>query len=275
MGRFILIDFKKKEEQNKLRQLAGEYGRTFDDWVAKFHDDGTPPNQEQCATLEAEKITSLLQDFDNQAKQLKRVQDEVPQRKHVLQANLDRRKGRLFTRFSKTVLALQEQAASTMQFCLDGLNEYKTSLVEMLPTSGAAIANEFKKLMADCEQYIEASFPEGVSGLDSYDNGLPDGMPSYSKFKELVQQTETELKTKNADMIPKEIETLKKTSAKRFQAQINEAITNAMIEIEQDLSDDVTLPFLDHAAMERFRKELMASAKEYGTSRLDTSTNGK
>jgi hypothetical protein len=269
MGRFILIDFKKKEEQSQLRSLAGEYGRQFDDWVARFHDDGTPPNQEQCAQLEADKIASLLEDFDTQAGKLKRVQDEVLQRKSVLVTNLDRRQGRLFTRFSFTVQALQEQAAATMQFCVDALKEYESSLVEMLPTTGAAIANEMKKCMADCEQFIEASFPEGVAGLDSYDEALPDGVPSYSKFKELVQLKETELKEKNAKAIPAELEKIKATAAKRFQAQINEAITKAMAEIEQDLSDD-TLPFLDHAAMVSLRTELMASAKEYGTSRLDT-----
>jgi hypothetical protein len=268
MGRFILIDFKKKAEQKELRQLAGEYGRTFDDWVARFANDGTPPNEEQCATLEADKITSLLQDFDQQAAALKRVQDEVPNRKNVLVSNLDRRKGRLYTRFCFHVQALQEQAASTMQFCLDALKEYETSLVEMLPTTDAAISNEIKKLMADCEQYIEVSFPDGVAGLDSYDNVLPQGIPSYSKFKEMVQVKETELKTKNAIEIPLELEKIKAISVKRFQEQINEAIIKAMAEIELDLSDD-TLPFLDHDAMESLRKELMASAKEYGTSRLD------
>lgn len=268
MGRFILIDFKKKEEQSKLRNLPGEYGRQFDDWVACFANDGTPPNQEECATLEAEKMADLMKDFDTAAGKLGRIQDEVPARKKVLESNLDRRRGRLYTRFSFHVQALQEQAAVTMQFCVDALKEYDSSLVEMLPTTGAAIANEIKKCMADCEQFIEASFPEGVAGLDSYDNVLPDGVPSYSKFKELVQLKETELKAKNAAAIPAEIEKIKATAAKRFQDQINEAILKAMAEIEQDLSDD-TLPFLDQAAMVSLRSELMASAKEYGTSRLD------
>jgi hypothetical protein len=265
---FILIDFKKKEEQSSLKHLVGEYGRQFDDWVARFANDGTPPNEEECATLEAEKIASLLEDFDAKAAELRRVKDEVPKRKTVLSSNLSRRQGRLFSRFCFTVQALQEQAAVTMKFCTDALNEYELSITDMLPTTGAAIANEIKNLMADCEQFIEASFPEGVSGLDSYDNVLPEGVPAYSEFKEMVQLKETELKKRNADAIPAEIEKIKATSAKRFQEQINQAITQAMVDIEQDLSDD-TLPFLDQAAMSSLRQDLIASAKEYGTSRLD------
>jgi hypothetical protein len=265
---FILIDFRKKEEQRQLKEFVGEYGRQFDDWVASFPNDGTPPNEEQCAIFEAEKIATLLEEFDTEAGKLSRVKDEVSKRKSVLVRNLARRNGRLFTRFSSTVQALQEQAAATMEYCMDALDEYEYGIKEMLPTTEAAIANEIKKLMANCEQFIEASFPEGVSGLDSYDDVLPDGMPSYSKFKEMVQKKETEINAKNAVAIPAEVEKIKANSVKRFQAQINEAITKAMVDIEEDLSDD-TLPFLDQTAMAGLREELIASAKEYATSRLD------
>jgi hypothetical protein len=61
---------------------------------------------------------------------------------------------------------------------------------------------------------------------------------------------------------------VKENSKEMVKNKINEAIREAVNAIEIDLSDDV-LPYLDESAMTALRVELIASAQEYGNSRLD------
>mmetsp|Transcript_1980 Transcript_1980/g.4887 ORF Transcript_1980/g.4887 Transcript_1980/m.4887 type:complete len:269 (-) Transcript_1980:344-1150(-) len=265
---FILIDMKKREERRKLRALVPTYVKEFDHWINTYPNDGTPPTVTECSDLEETKVNEILEKFDAEAGNLKRVADEVSDRRHLLEHNLKSRKGYLFYKFSDTVDALQDQAARTMKQCLEQLNQSVKELNSILPVQESVISKEFDDLIKGCEEYITATYPEGVSGIDSYDDVLPDGIPSYADFLKLVKEKEEAFKKANKDAVEPEIEKVKASSKEMFKTVINKAVANAMAEIEADLSDDV-LPFLTESQMMVLRADLIAASKEYGESRMD------
>mmetsp|Transcript_1976 Transcript_1976/g.5457 ORF Transcript_1976/g.5457 Transcript_1976/m.5457 type:complete len:271 (-) Transcript_1976:1614-2426(-) len=265
---FILIDFKKRKEHDELRTMVPTLVKKLDNWINVYPNDGTPPTEPECSDLEDEKINELLAEFDEKAGSLGRVKDEVPDRRHLLAHNLNSRKGYLFYKFSDTVDALQDQAAKTMTVCLETLNQSVKELNSIIPTKDDAITWEFEQVVKRCEEYVTATYPEGVTGLDAYDDVLPEGIPSYADFLTLVKEKEESFLQANKDSVQPAIDDVKAKSKATFRGIINKAIENATAEMVADLSDD-TLPYLGEAEMEELRAELIAGAKEYAESRLD------
>ena len=112
-------------------------------------------------------------------------------------------------------------------------------------------------------------FPEGVSGLDAFDDALPNGTPSYTEFQRSVMASEHKLKVANKEAIPGELAKVKESSKDGFKLAVNEGIQKAIAEIVLDLQQEETLPYLEEDEMEAFRKELIKSAEEYGASRME------
>ena len=137
-----------------------------------------------------------------------------------------------------------------------------------LPTSTDLINMMFNNTLSQCQSYISTTFPEGITGMDSYDDVLPENIPTYPVFKQMLNDKKNEYITKNNEMIPKAIEKVKQDAKLMIKTKINEAIETAIKEIEDDISDD-QLPYLEYQQMEELRNELLKTAKEYGTSRLD------
>jgi hypothetical protein len=269
MGKFIFIDFRKREEAAALQKMVPELCLKMDKWIQNYtNEDGTPPNEDEAGMLEMEEICKILEEFDQGALKCKRVQDMWPERRSLLEKNLSRRKGKLFAKFSDQVEALQEQAATTMMYCMETFADFEQGLENLLPTRESDIDIVFGNMMDNCKGYIEASFPEGISGMDAYDDGFPDGTPSFAQFQEMVSTKQAEYKQKNKDAVGPAIKKVKEHSLASFKFKLNGAIEAAVKEIEEDLSDD-SLPYLDEATMIILRKELVASAKEYAKSRLD------
>ena len=268
---FVLIDFKKKEERAQLQKLGPDLVKKFDSWINDHkNDDATPPNEEEAKALEDAKVKELMVEFDTEAEKLWRVKEEHSKKRDQLMFVLDNRKGRLFRKYADTVGALKNQATDTMNYCVETFKDFEESMLEdVIPTTNENIDAKFDEFLDRTTQYVEETFPGGVTGLDSYDDGLPDGVPSYEKFKEQVASKRDEMKNvKNAEAVPRAIEKVKTNSQAMYKELINKAIEKAIEEIVVDLSND-TLPYLDEEAMQTLRDELIANAKEYGASRMD------
>mmetsp|Transcript_17587 Transcript_17587/g.26066 ORF Transcript_17587/g.26066 Transcript_17587/m.26066 type:complete len:272 (-) Transcript_17587:65-880(-) len=270
MGRFVLIDFKKRAEQKRLRLLVSDTEKKLDMFIKAYPNDGTPPTEDECTKLTDDQVTTLLEAFDTEAgkSKLPRIQDEVPKKRATLVKRLSYRKGKLYSRFSKAVEALTDQAASIMNYCVSAMKENDDELEGLIPVAEKRIEEEFAELLTDVTAHINDNYPEGVTGLDSYDEGLPEGIPTFAEYKEMLKTKEEEWKAKNKEAIPAGIDRLKVNYQAMVKKTLNAAIEEAMVEIEKDLSDD-TVPYLEEGAMVQLRAELIASAKEYCTSRLD------
>ena len=160
-----------------------------------------------------------------------------------------------------------------MQFCVDSLQALEQQLRGQIPIRDSQMEQDFADWNKQIQEYIETTFPEGVVGIDSYDDILPDGLPSYKEFQQQCTTKMEELRKLNQSAIPEALEKVKTSSRYMFQNRINQAIQAAVQEIESDLSNDTTLAFLDDTAMAELKQELIVLAKEYAHSRLDHSSS--
>jgi len=263
---FILIDFKKRDEHSRLKKLGPSLLKKMDVWIANYHD-GTP-TAEECTTMEEAKIVELTTEYDTVSQQLLRVKEEIPNEREQFVKYLGWKRGKLFLKFGATIEALKEQAVETLQRCDEMWKTFEQELVESFPVAEDTIGAELAEFLANTTQYIEDTFPEGVKGLDAFDDALPNGVPSYTEFQRSVMASENKLKVANKDAIPGELKKIKETSKEAFKLAVNKAIQKAVADIVVDLSDD-TLPYLDEAEMEDLRKGLIESAEDYGASRMD------
>lgn len=270
---FVLIDFKKIAERKELKQLVPTIDDVMDDWIAAYGEgDETPPTEDECAALEDEQINERLAQFDEEAEKLWRVADEVPERRELLVANLELKRGKLFRKFSGVVASLMEQAEVTMKRCMQELDSSEDEVKKEIPTTEETIESEFELIKERCTKYVEKTYPDGVAGLDSYDEGLPEGIPTFAEFMEMVDTKKEEYKQMNAEAIPASIERVKENSRVMFSGKVNDAIKAAMAAIETEIDSDVTaesLPFLSEDDVEALRATLLEASKEYCTSRLD------
>ena len=293
MGKFILIDFKKRGEHSDLKKLGPDLLKKMDVWIANYRE-GTPTEVE-CATMEQVTIVELIQEYDTAAEKLKRVKDEVPEARAHFVKHLGWRRGLLYLNFGATVEVFKEMAVATLQRCGEMWKTYEHDLIASFPVGDSAIKRELAEFLSQTSQYIEdtfperkgdsaelleflsrtskyiedtSTFPECVVGLDAFDDELPDGTPSYTAFQQQVMASEDKLKVASAEAIPGELEKIKDSSMSGFKLAVNQAIEKAVAGIIVDLQN-YTLPHLDEAEMESLRKELIKSAEEYGESRMD------
>ena len=216
-------------ELSDLDRIVAHLMRELDDEINWYENDGTPPTAEQAKEWEDERFAAYQQQYDGKAKDKcgrdpANDQDNISVRKRMLGRQQESRRGKLFARFSDDVAGLVVKASMTLQNCVESLAELQSNLTDNLPLKASIIASEFTALNVRLEDSINASFPDGVAGLDNYDDELPEGIPSYENFKTSVMAAQEEVMNANV-----------------------EAVDNAIIElkagvaaaIEEDLSDDV------------------------------------
>mmetsp|Transcript_3405 Transcript_3405/g.4968 ORF Transcript_3405/g.4968 Transcript_3405/m.4968 type:complete len:275 (+) Transcript_3405:69-893(+) len=273
MGKFILIDLKKRDEKKKLRELCHEIVKDFSEWVRNYEvDDNTPPNEEECAALEEAKFEELKAAFQEQAQHLRRITTLVEMKTLDTYAALDMRRGYLYRRFADDVEELEEQAGRMLTHCVKTLETKVSEVSDMLPMTEAQIGEEMEQMKNVLTGWIETNFPDGVGGLDSYDDELPDGTPSYSEFLESVGAAEADLMEKNAAAIEAEVAEAKEEYSTMLKVKVNEAINKAVEEIIQDINEDAKeeeFDYLDEDARAELLETLAQEVKDYGASRLD------
>ena len=112
MGKFILIDLKKRGEHAELKKLGPNLLSSMDVWIANYQD-GTP-TAEECTTMEEAKIVELTEEYDTKAEKLWRVKEEVPEARAQFVKYLGWKRGKLFLKFGATIELLKDQAVETL-----------------------------------------------------------------------------------------------------------------------------------------------------------------
>lgn len=203
--------------------------RELDDEINWYENDGTPPTAEQAKEWEDERFAAYQQQYDGKAKDKcgrdpANDQDNISVRKRILGRQQESRRGKLFARFSDDVAGLVVKAAMTLKNCVTELSELQVSLIDNLPLKASVISSEFTALNVRLEDMVNASFPDGVVGLDNYDDELPEGIPSYTDFKTSLMAAQEEILNANVEAVDDAIIELK---------------VGVAAAIEEDLSDDV------------------------------------
>jgi hypothetical protein len=263
---------KTRFERDTINKVVRVLAKSMEMWVSLYRDFGAPPSAEECAALEDVRIRELLAEYRPKvAKGLGReilTPDElVDNREAELEIELMGKRGLLFQKYSGAIKKLEEQAAEHLGKAISGLAAKVDEVRGTMPTKLAAIEEEFQELMDELTQDIEARYPEGVSGLDKFDDTLPAGIPSWEMFLVQVEEKKTELAAENTVAVAKQIDTMKESAEAIIKEKINAAIRATIDEIKLDLSDD-PITFLDEADSEKLRRELMDSTEAYGASHL-------
>lgn len=266
---FILIDFKRMDEDRRLKQYVADTIKKMDQWIRDYENDGTPPNEEEAAALEEEKINELLSEYDDYVPlHYYRVNDKFAHRREKMERKLHQRQGRLFAKFRDDVWALEDKAIAMMTFCKEELEELEEVLTENMPMDLNTIVEDFDSFLACCREYIDMTYPDGVEGMDAYDDDLPEGLMPFTQFVEMVEAKKLEYMTQNEESKAPAIEKVKGDAKEMCRSKINEAVKQALADIQTDLADD-KLAYLDDEDMEELRSELIAYAEDYAKTRMD------
>lgn len=250
-----------------MKKLSKELLSQMDVWIANYQDE--TPTAEECTVVEEAKIVELTTEYDTVAGTLWRVKEEVPKEREQFVKYLGWKRGKLFLKFGATIQALKDQAIETLTHCDEMWKTFEAELIESFPVPEPTIGQELQEFLTGTTNYVNDTFPEGVEGLDAFDDALPDGVPSYTEFQRTVLASENKLKTVNKEAIPGEIAKIKETGKVGLKLAVNEAIQKAVADFIMDFSDE-SLPYLNEEENAALRKELAAAVKDYGASRMDT-----
>ena len=235
----------------------------YDRWVEAFENDGTPPTAEQAADLETEQMGEREAAYLAEAEQeLKRGPkgdgDEMVQRKNTLRQQMEARRGRIFSKFSGEVAGLTDSAARILGLCVESLESTKAALTAKLPVSSEYLAGEFAAMRANLEELVGSGFPEGAAGLDNYDDGLPDGIPSYDDFKAAVDEAEGTLSAANEEATAAKLEEYKAGLAAGTMYNLKMAMKKVVEQTKAEIEGGGGLEFLGDDALAAFKAELGA-----------------
>ena len=213
-------------ELRDLDKIVNDLVTTMDVLILQFENDGTPPNEEQATAWEDEKFGELNSTYDERAKEStgrdpKDDKDSMSVRKRQLNRALQARRGKLFGRFSEAVGNLKAQAEAAIKSAEEDLAELDGEIEENLPMKPSEITSQYDALVTRVEENINSSFPDGVEGLDNYDDGLD--CQSYADYK-------TSVTAAQEAMLEKAVEATAQATA-----DYKQGILDA---IEADLADD-------------------------------------
>lgn len=263
---------KARFERATINKVVRVLGKSMDMWISLHKDFGVPPSAEECTTLEDVRIQELMDEYrrkvsDALGREILSPDELVDNREALLETELKAKKGLLFQKYSGVVKKLEEQAAEHLGKALSGLADKVDEVRGMMPVQLATMEEEFQELMEELTEDIESRYPEGVSGLDKFDDALPTGIPSWEMFLVQVEEQKTKLAAENAIAVAKQIDAMKKSAEAIIKEKINAAIRATIDEIKLDLSDDV-ITFIDDADSEKLVRDLMDITEAYGASRL-------
>lgn len=175
------------KELEHLDDIVEDELKKFDNFLKELTNDGTPLNEEQSAKLEKQKFEEAEDNYEKRAhkstgRKAEDKDDNISVRLRQLQRGLKARKGKIFAKFSGAVGDLKAQAAETLSNCVESLQSFEEDTRAKLPLLSSAIEAEYKNLRRGLDDQINTSFPDGINGLDNYDDDLPEGTPSYKEF---------------------------------------------------------------------------------------------
>jgi hypothetical protein len=183
------------------------------------------------------------------------------EREGALRRSLDARRGQLFSKFSGEVAGLQGAAARILTLCVETLAAKEASLTSRLPLSAAYTDLEFDNLRAELADNVEAGFPGGAAKLDAYDDGLPDGVPSYDEFKASVDAAEARVVAANDEARVAKQTQITEGIAAMMQCNIKLAMKRCMEATKAEIGA-ADLSFLPADGLDAFKAELEALADE-------------
>lgn len=220
-------------ELRNLDEIVKDLVTTMDVLILQFENDGTPPNEEQAKDWETEKFKELKANYNERAKEAtgrdpKDDKDSMSVRKRQLNRKLQSRRGKLFARFSDAVGDLKGQAENAIKSAEEELAEMEADIEEALPIKPSEITSQYDELMARVEENINASFPDGVEGLDNYDDGLD--CQSYADFKTSVAAAQEAMQAKAVEASV--------AATNEYKEGIVEAIASDLADDEIDYAED-------------------------------------
>merc|ERR1712228_295434 len=82
--------------------------------------------------------------------------------------------------------------------------------------------------------FIDMNYPEGVKGIDAYDDDLP---MTWEDFEKLQQEKRVEAQAKNEELRNTAKEEARKGIVTDFRSKVNGAIKSIMEEMESELTE--------------------------------------
>lgn len=254
-------------ELKDLDALVDRLTKDYDQWIAHYPNDGTPPTKDQCKAEEDAKSAKLNDEYDGKASDLcdrkpKDKDDNISVRKRQLNRNLSARDGKLFGRFSGEVSGLQDLAAKTLATALAATDDFDDTVRVQMPMSAELLIAEFEKMKVDIESQIDNSFPGASEGLDNYDDALPNGIPSYKALKARWPGILDSVMAENAAAIDAAVEAIRAQSADTLRAAVK-----AACESERERYAALELAWLPADRLAELKAQLEETTYGYGISR--------
>lgn len=116
-------------------------------------------------------------------------------------------------------------------------------------------------------EHVASSFPDGIEGLDNYDDGLPDGVPSWQEFLASVEVAKASLLTESLESIAVGKLEIADVLAADMKQQVDDAVRETMNNFRARLKS-TSVAFLNEEQNAEFVESLMASVNDYEGSRL-------
>jgi len=190
------------KELEHLDNIVESELKNFDEFLKDLKNDGTPLNEDQAAELEQKKFNEAEENYERRAekscdRKAEDKDDNISVRLRQLQRGLKARKGKIFAKFSGAVGNLKDQAAETLSNCVESLSSFEEDTRSKLPLLSSTIESEYATLRRNLDDQINTSFPDGIAGLDNYDDDLPEGIPNYRHFVRKLDNSKEEMMTAN------------------------------------------------------------------------------
>ncbi len=190
------------KELEELDDLVEDELKKFDKFLKELTNDGTPLNEDQAAKLEKEKFDEAEDNYEKRAhkktgRKAEDKDDNISVRLRQLQRGLKARKGKIYAKFSGAVADLKSQAAETLSNCVETLQSFEEDTRAKLPLLASSIEAEYSSLRKNLDDQINSSFPDGIPGLDNYDDDLPEGTPNYKQFIHKLKESREEILAAN------------------------------------------------------------------------------
>lgn len=267
---FLFIDFGKIEDERGHKRLVFNLIQRMDTWIRNFENDGTPPNEEEAAVLESDKITEIMQAYEEESQKFPKAAHKFDSRREKMSVKLDARRGKLYRKFSDDVEELKDLAEQVVKDALEEFEEFCSDLEDLdRPLSAKNVDERFDEFDETMRAFVDMNYPEGVTGIDSYDDELP---MTWEDFGKLQQEKRAETQAKNEERRKTAKDEARKGIVTDFRSKVNGAIKSIMDEMESELTELTTekLPYLNDSELSEFRDELIAQANDYKNSRLES-----
>ena len=187
--------------------------------------------------------------------------DDINEKREWVKERLEKRKNKLWDRFSEDAKDMFKKARKVMQQCQDELEANNAEVAAGLPAKREWIINEYTELVDVQTAYIEENFPEGIAGLDNYDDG--ERCISWEDWKAACLAAQEEALEANETCRAEMLASLKENMTAMLNAKVREAIEA----VKEDVCDD-EIAFLEDEEVDAFRAEMAEACDAYLAEKL-------